>query len=142
MIEHFGAFQSTSKEAMLADLLEMQRTVQTGKIVVLKAWPGFTFTDGDAMRKPLAEKRKLAKDHLTFPLACFLAAAEKNCYFIYSWGYRIKHGCLEWYPEFDKSLGPPQGQMIRDGWQLNREYEHASVSVNLETKKASIEWRK
>lgn len=141
MIEHFGHFHSDTKETMLQDLLAMQQAAQSGKIVVLKSWPGFSFTDAEFMRKPLAEKRKHAQNNLTFPLACFLAAAEKNCYFLYNWGYRLENGCLEWYPEFDKPLGAPQGVMQRDGWKLSREYEHASVWVDLQTREASINWR-
>uniref|UniRef100_UPI0039658D1D Glycoside-hydrolase family GH114 TIM-barrel domain-containing protein n=1 Tax=Stieleria marina TaxID=1930275 RepID=UPI0039658D1D len=141
MIEHFGHFQSASKETMLRDILEMQRAAKAGKIVVLKGWAGFTFIDDQAMRKPLTQKRRVAKDSLKFPLACFLAGAQENCYFIYNWGYRMENGCLEWYPEFDKPLGKPVGEMVRDGWKLSREYKHASVRVDLESKEAEIRWR-
>jgi len=140
MIEHFGHFQSSSKESMLKDILEMQRAGKAGKIVVMKAWPGFDFTDDQAMRMPLEEKRQIAKEKLGFPLACFLAGAQENCYFIYSWGYRMKYGCLQWYPEFDKPLGEPQGEMVQDGWQLSREYKHASVWVDLESRESRIRW--
>lgn len=141
MIEHFGHFHSASKETMLQDLLAMQQAAKSGKIVVLKCWPDFSFIDEEAMRKPLSEKHKTAQERLTFPLACFLAAAEKNCYFIYNWGYRLDNGCLEWYPEFDKPLGKPLGEMTRDGWKLSREYQHASVWVDLQSQEAKIEWR-
>ena len=141
MIEHFGYFQSSSKESMLKDILEMQRAGKAGKIVVLKAWAGFTFTDRQAMRKPLKEKRQIAKENLVFPLACFLAGAQENCYFIYNWGYRMVNGCLQWYPDFDKPLGEPQGEMVQEGWELSREYKHASVWVDLESKAARIQWR-
>ena len=42
------------------------------------------------------------------------------------------------YPEFDRPLGEPQGEMARDGWKLSREYKHASVWVDLESKEAEI----
>lgn len=141
MIEHFGYFQSSAKEEMLRDILVMQQAARAGKIVVFKGWAGLTFTDNQAMRKPLAEKRRIAADSLNFPLACFLAGAQQNCYFIYNWGYRLENGCLEWYPEFDKPLGPPTGEMVVEEWTLSREYEHASVRVDLETKEAMIEWK-
>jgi hypothetical protein len=141
MIEHFGYFQSSSKEMMLKDILEMERAGKAGKIVVMKGWSGFTFIDRDAIKKPLEEKRRIAKESLLFPLACFLAGAQENCYFMYNWGYRMENGCLEWYPEFDRPLGKPQGEMVRDGWKLSREYKHASVRVDLETKTAAIRWR-
>jgi cephalosporin-C deacetylase-like acetyl esterase len=141
MIEHFGEFQSTSKECMLRDILEMEKACKNGKIVVFKGWPGFTFTDRKAMRKPLAEKREIAKKNLLFPLAAFLVGAQENAYFVYSWGYRMDNGCLEWYPEFDKPLGEPLGDMVRDGWTLSRQFKHASVWVNLETREADIQWQ-
>lgn len=141
MIEHFGYFNSRSKELMLQDILEMERAGKAGEIVVMKAWPGFAWIDKEMMKKPLKQKRKLAQDNLLFPLACFLAGAQENCYLIYNWGYRMEMGCLEWYPEFDKPLGKPLNEMSRDGWKLSREYEHASVKVDLESKEAEIEWR-
>ncbi len=140
MIEHFGQFQSSSKECMLRDIQEMEKACKNGKIVVFKGWPGFTFTDRNAMRKSLSEKREIAKKNLLFPLAAFLVGAQENAYFVYSWGYRIDNGCLEWYPEFDKPLGEPMGDMVRDGWILSRQFKHASVWVNLETREADIQW--
>ena len=140
MIEHFGQFQSTSKECMLRDILEMERAGKNGKIVVFKGWPGFTFIDPEAMAMPLAEKREIAKKNIEFPLAAFLVGAQENAYFIYNWGYRMENGCLEWYPEFDRPLGEPTGEMVKDQWKLSREYKHASVMVNLETREAEINW--
>lgn len=140
MIEHFGYFLSGSKECMLKDILEMEKAGKNGKMVVMKGWAGFTFVDREAMSKPLEEKRKIAKKSITFPLAAFLVGAQENSYFIYNWGYRMEDGCLEWYPEFDKPLGEPLGDMMKDGWKLSREFKHASVWVNLETREAEIKW--
>jgi hypothetical protein len=141
MIEHFGQLSGIGKEKMAADLEAMQQAARAGKIVCLKAWPGFTWLDTDLMKKPHAELAKRAREHITFPLACFLVAAEANCYFCYTWGYRDDDGTLDWYPEFDKPLGPPRGLAKRDGWVWQREFAHATVSVNLETQKARIDWR-
>ncbi|TWU44377.1 Alpha-L-fucosidase [Novipirellula aureliae] len=142
MIEHFGHFNSGSKECMLKDILEMERACKNGRIVVFKGWSGFTFIDGAFMRKSLAEKQEIARKSITFPLAAFLVGAQENSYFIYNWGYRMEMGCLEWYPEFDKPLGEPLGDMVREGWTLRREFEHASVWVDLESKDAKIIWQK
>lgn len=142
MIEHFGHFQSDSKEFMLRDILEMQKAGKSGKIVVFKGWPGFAWIDKEAMKKPLEEKRKLAEENITFPLAAFLVGAQENSYFIYNWGYRMEMGCLEWYPEFDRPLGKPLGDAQINGWELTREFEYISVSINLETRKASIIYKK
>ena len=44
--------------------------------------------------------------------------------------------CLDSYPEFDKELGPPTGPAKWDGMTATRNFEHASVRVNLDTKEA------
>jgi len=93
------------------------------------------------MTRPHAELLRLARERIAFPLACFLAAAQRNCYFCYSWGYREFHGTFDWRPEFDRPLGPPKGEAVRDGWTYRRQFEHASVLVDLEKKIARIEWR-
>jgi hypothetical protein len=51
-------------------------------------------------------------------------------------------GSLLWYPEFDKPLGKPLNDMQTNGWILARNYEHASVWVDLENKKSKIDWKK
>lgn len=140
MIEHFGIIQSKSKESMLQDIHEMEKAGKTGKIVVFKGWPGYAWIDKDFMSKSLNEKQEISKKNITFPLASFLVGAQENSYFIYNWGYRFKHGALDWYPEFDKPLGKPLNDMTVNGWKLTRDFEHASIWVNLETKKAEINW--
>ncbi|WP_299668817.1 putative glycoside hydrolase [uncultured Polaribacter sp.] len=141
MIEHFGIIKSNSKESMLKDIQEMEKAGKMGKIVVFKGWPGYTWIDKDFMAKPLKEKQKISKKNITFPLASFLAGAQENSYFIYNWGYRFIHGAIDWYPEFDKPLGKPLHEMKISGWELTRDFEHAAIWVNLETKKAKIHWK-
>jgi len=142
MIESFCHPKSGSSKEQLAAFFEATHTAaRDGKIVLLKGWPGFSFREAEMMKRPHDELASLARDRITFPLACFLVAAEPNCYFCYTWGYREKLGTFDWYPEFDKPLGPPQGEAKRNGWHYQREFAHASVSVNLETKTATIDWK-
>jgi hypothetical protein len=141
MIEHFNHFSSTGKVNMASDIEAMRKAGQVGKLVVMKAWPGFSWLDADQMKKPHEELLKLARERITFPLACFLVAAEANSFFCYTWGYRENQGTFDWYPEFDKPLGPPKGQAERQGWTYRREFEHASVFVDLEKQTAKIDWK-
>ncbi|MGB2823420.1 MAG: putative glycoside hydrolase [Phycisphaerae bacterium] len=141
MIEHFGHFSGVGKEKMAEDLDAMSAAARAGKIVCLKAWPGFSWQDAELMRKPHTELVRLARERLVFPLACFLVAAESNCYFCYTWGYRETDGTFDWYPEFDKPLGPPEGKAKRTGWTYHRGFAHAAVSVDLEAKTARIDWQ-
>jgi hypothetical protein len=48
---------------------------------------------------------------------------------------------LDAYPEFDRPLGRPLGPAKQTGWTYQREFAHASVSLNLETKSARIDWK-
>lgn len=141
MIERFGHFDTGSSREAIAQFIETIQTAATDdKVVVVKAWPGFSYRDKEMMKTPYRELAAMAQERITFPLACFLIAAQENCYFCYTWGYREKHGTFEWYPEFDQPLGPPQGQAQRDGWTYTRRFEHASVTVDLEAHTAQIDW--
>jgi hypothetical protein len=142
MIEHFGYFNSKTKESMLKDIQEMEKAGKSGKIVVFKSWPENAWLNKDFISKSDKEKKKISKEHINFALASFLAGAQKHSYFIYNWGYRLSMGSLLWYPELDKPLGKPLNEMQVNGWILTRNYEHASVWVDLENKKSKIDWKK
>ncbi len=141
MIEHFGHFSDgDGANKMAEDLAAMRAAAKSGKIVCLKAWPGFSWLDADMMKKPHDELVRLARERITFPLACFLVAAETNCYFCYTWGYSEVNGTFDWYPEFDKPLGPPHGEAVQTGWTYQRKFAHATVFVDLQNKTAKIDW--
>ncbi len=142
MIEHFGYFNSRTKESMLQDIQEMEQAGKSGKIVVFKTWPENAWLNKTFMAKSDQEKERISKAHITFALASFLAGAQEHSYIIYNWGYRLKMGSLSWYPEFEKPLGKPLNEMQVNDWILTREYEHASIWVDLENKKANIDWKK
>jgi hypothetical protein len=94
------------------------------------------------MMKPHDELAHLAKERITFPLACFLVAAQRNCFFCYTWGHPEKLGTFEWYPEFDKPPGAPQAEARRTGWTYRRTFEHVDVFVDLETRTARLDWKR
>ena len=148
MIDDFdrgGDAKRQSTEYMVNTLGAMRHAARAGKIIVFKAWPDFTMK----RRKDAAFRKRLSMDKIRiearkdilFPLACFLLAVEQNCYFCYTWGWNPDQGSLEWYPEFDQPLGPPQGDAIRDGWTFRREFEHAAVFVDMESHSARIDWK-
>ncbi len=140
-IEHFDQFQSRDKENVALDIEMMIEAGKRGKIVCMKGWPGFNWLERDLIRNtPYEELLARARKNITFPLACFLVAAQPYSYFCYSWGYRENYGSLDWYPEFAKPLGAPKGDAVKDGWQYSREFEGCKVWVNLETREARIDW--
>jgi hypothetical protein len=145
MVDDFdrGAnIKQQSPEYMANTIEAMRKAAQGGKIIVFKGWPGFTWwSDKELIKKPHAEQYRVAREQITFPLACFLVGAERYCYFCYTWGWLGEYGTFDWYPEFDKPLGAPKDEAKRDGWTYRREFAHASVFVDLEKKSAKIDWK-
>ena len=138
MFENYASVKS-SKESLLAEWGEMRRIAKDGKISVLRLG-----VEGTGRRNLKPNMPKLAKEKAEFALACYLIGAEPYSYFLYSWGWKVSSGALVDYPEFKKPLGPPKGAYQRttpDGWEFTREFEHASVWVNTETREAKITWR-
>ena len=86
------------------------------EMVIMKAFPGFNWTDSEKMSEPYEDLLAEARENISFPLACYLVAAQTHSYFCYSWGYREQHGSLDWYDEFDRPLGKPLGDAVIDGW--------------------------
>ncbi len=145
MVEHFGWHSGRDSEGrikpsqMEADIKLIREAGLAGKIVIVKGWPNLNALPKTSNHET---KARLARESLTFPLAAFLIAAEEHAYFAYSWGYHDTDGWLEWYPEFDRPLGSPKGPARREGWEYRREFEHASVWVDIEHEKADILWHK
>lgn len=144
MIDNFNRIGARpQKPELMLGLIELLRdTSRSGKIAIFKAWPDFAITL--RKNKGLMTKQQAidaAREDITFSLACFLIGAEVNSYFNYSWGWNAPEGTLVSYPEYDKRLGVPKGEFVRDGWKLSREFEYASVFVDLETRESRIDWR-
>lgn len=134
--------QSLRVDHVLRDIELIREASSRGKIVLVKAWPNvLTFLEPEFKAMSMAEKEAVMRREITFPLALFLIAAEKNCYFNYSYGYQRE--CLPLYhlPEYDKPLGQPLGTAIQDGDTFTRSFEHADVRVNLSREEAGIVWK-
>lgn len=141
MIEHFAAFGKDAPADIKADLDTLALAAARGKFAVLKGWPGFNWLDREMMARPRSELLALARERVTFPLACFLVAAQPGSLFAYSWGYTADHGMLEPYAEFARKLGPPAGAARWDGLSASRDFAHASVRVDLASRTAQIDWK-
>ncbi|MGE0755847.1 MAG: putative glycoside hydrolase [Pirellulaceae bacterium] len=142
MIEHFDAYNSRAPEDLKADLDSMALAATKGKFVVLKGWPALTEAEREITNRSHAEQLRLARERITFPLACFLIGAQRGCHFCYAWGYREADGGLEAYPELERALGPPQTDATWNGLEATRDFAHASVWIDLHTKQARIDWKK
>eukprot|EP00117_Sycon_ciliatum_P021279 scpid75440/ scgid18700/ len=97
--------------------------------------------------------REAAAKRLVESLAPFLIVANERVFLGYAWLYSIEDGYIpckagvecgmpsEWYPEFTRPLGPPKAAATRQGTVWTREFEHASVYVDLANRSASrVTW--
>jgi hypothetical protein len=143
-VEHFGAFQSRTRDSIARDIEAISRAGKAGRIVVVKGWPDpeFTWLNRTKMQEPPERLATEAREKITFPLACYLVAAQKDSYFCYSWGYREQHGSFVDYPEFHRPLGAPKGDAARNGWVYTRSFEHLDVWVDVSRRTAKLTWKK
>ena len=140
MFENYAAVHF-EKEHLLADWKDMLRNAREGKISVFRLGVEGT---GRGNLRPHDEMIELSKEKLEYALACYLIGAQPYSYFMYSWGWNLSTGPLVDYPDLQRPLGPPSGAYQRttpDGWEFTREFEHASVWVDTESREAKITWK-
>lgn len=146
MFEHFSPDLLT-KEAILKDWQLLKKISDAGKIAV---WRIGVEIENPELGKAAKDRRAadpayeaLSKEQLPFYLAAFLIGAQPYSYLQYGWGWTLQSGPLAGYPEFDKPLGKPTGDYTRPdpkGWIFRREFEHASVWLDLNSRTGKIEW--
>ena len=145
MFENYSAVHY-NKENLLSDWDNMLRNAKEGKISVFRL--GVEGHDRGFLRSISNEEKnkvmpKISQEKLEYALACFLIGAQPYSYFMYSWGWGLADGSLVDYPELQKPLGAPKGAYKRTtptGWEFTREFEHASVWLDIESRKAKITW--
>jgi hypothetical protein len=149
MFEHYNE-QLLSKESLLQDWEDMLRLAKAGKMSIFRI--GVESDPSQNQQQDQTRSRRgrseqmaaLAQDRVEYYLACYLIGAQPYSYFQYGWGWTLSSGSLHDYPILHKPLGAPQGAYQRttpEGWEFTREFAHASVWVNTETRQAKIAWR-
>lgn len=144
MFEHYNE-TVTSKENLLKEWGDMERIAKAGKFSVYRfgaKGKGPTDITIGATRTEGMIKR--SKEQLEFYHACFLIGVQPYSYFQWNWGWNLNDGNLIDYPALRKPLGAPKEAFKRvtpEGWQFTREFEHASVWVDTENRKAKINWK-
>jgi hypothetical protein len=146
MFENYSATHF-SKENLLKDWTDMLKVAKDGKVSVFRLGVegyGRAFLGSISKEEKYKVMPKISQQKLEYALACFLIGAQPYSYFMYSWGWGLADGSLVDYPELHKPLGAPKGAYKRtkpNAWEFTREYEHASVWVDTENRKAKISWK-
>jgi hypothetical protein len=147
VVEHFAGFTGRDsngrviREQLAKDIELIGQAARRGKLVLVKGWPG-THSWLSKGFKDLSDeqRREMLRKNLTFPLAAYLVAAEEYCYFDYSLGYLSNCGIFETLEDLHRPLGPPRARPRRNGWIYTREFEHASVWLDIDNEQARIDW--
>lgn len=147
MFEHYKRKATHTKEKLYDDWQLMKKIADAGKVCVYRfgaeAPPGSVLAE-ESRKKHAAAWAELSQKQLPFHLAVYLIGAQPYSYFQWGWGWELKTGPLEHYPEFHKPLGPPLGDYTRkaeDQWVFTREFEHASVWVDLDSREGRVTWK-
>ncbi|WP_234952639.1 putative glycoside hydrolase [Rhodopirellula baltica] len=137
----------TRVEYLAKGIDAVQSAARQGKIIAMSIGLGDAALTGlkiDDSRKKVARGANI-QPRLEYCLALFLICAEKYSYFLPHDGYRVNNNdsavWLTRFPEYDKPLGPPKGPAVKDGTAYTREFESASVYLDIEKQTAKITWK-
>ena len=137
----------TRVEYLAKGIDAIQKAARQGKIICMSIGLGDAALTGlniDVSRKKLARGANI-QPRLEYCLALFLICAEKHSYFLPHDGYDVNNNrsavWLTRFPEYDKPLGPPKGPAIQDGYTYTRDFESASVFLDIEKREAKITWK-
>jgi hypothetical protein len=119
----------------------------------IKGWPGPIIQQRDVYPRPMVspsttkEKQRISGERFNSELALFLLVASPQHFWVYSWFWDFDDyipGLPDstvpevFFPETKCALGAPKGNYVRTGTVVyTREFEHASVYVNLANRTAS-----
>ena len=143
----------TSKTDYLAKgIATAQTAARQGKIIAFTLNVGQTTMsdDIDEVHGHLKDPESINQDRVNYCIALFLVIAEKHSYLCLHDGYDVNPRgrkptsnalWLKPLPEYQKKLGKPKGPAIKNGYHYSREFEHASVELDIEAGKADITWK-
>jgi len=133
-------------EYVAKGIAAIQKAARDGKIICFSMGLGEANNAGMSIddTRLKVQQNSAIQDRLTYTLAIFLICAEKYSYFLAHDGYSVNGDdssiWLKDFPEYSKPLGFPSGPATRDGYIYTREFEHASVWLDIEHEKAEIKW--
>jgi hypothetical protein len=132
MLEFFGIGNEANVASMTGAMNLVTDVAQQGKIVAFNGNPN----SGAPTPVPTLA------NGVDFTLACFLCSAGNHSYFRYA-KYRdwtADSGQLMNFPTLEHPLGAPSGPATHNGTTYTRTFQHAKVTVDLKTVKATINW--
>lgn len=130
----------------------VQQAARQGKIIAMTLNIGeSSLSEGvDERRENPASAFVIPQERLDYCIALFLIVAEEHSYLLVHDGYDANPSrtgemanrlWMRDLPEFHKPLGPPKGPAARRGNQYTREFEHASVRLDIRNQRGTVTWK-
>ena len=142
LADHLQSYE----EYLAAGIQAVQQVAQAGKVIVLHLRAeddrDIQVTDDGADPREAGNISGIYKN-LEYKLSIFLICAEAHSYFQYQGTHNATKEYQMWapdFPEFRKPLGPPKGPAVRNGFTYTREFQHASVRLDLTKRQGRITW--
>lgn len=148
---YIEGFEHESFEMSYADYLAkgikaVQKAAREGKIIAMSLGLGEAASNDvagfDDQRNEAKIDDKL-NERLDYLLAVFLVCAEKYSYVYPHDGYASENSAvwLKTFPQYEKKLGAPKGPAENTGYIYTRSFEHVDVWLDIEHKKAKLDWK-
>lgn len=145
----------SKKDYIAKGIAAVQTAARNGKIIAmtLGVGDGGASDDVDETHGRVDDLSEISQDKLQYQLALFLVCAEKYSYLFLNDGYCVdskgkgkKKVCqsglwLKSLPEYERPLGPPAGPAVREGYIYTRDFEHASVWLDIENGQGKVTWK-
>jgi hypothetical protein len=126
----------------------VQQVAQAGKMIILRLHAdddsGDVDESGDAVGgQNQGKTSRTYYQNLEYKLALFLICAERHSYLSYYTPAPAKTSeeLAPDLPEFKKPLGPPKGPAVKDGFTYTRDFQYASVWLDLTKRQGRITWK-
>lgn len=144
--------QMTEAELVAMGIAAVQQAGRDGKIIAMTLGLGDSAADATKIDDTRAriDGLEAMEDRVNYLIGLFLVCAERYSYLYVHDGYAadVRRGeCqskvwLKRFPQYDKPLGPPRGPATRKGFVYTRRFEFVDVMVDIENKRAQLDWRK
>ena len=135
------------EEYLAAGIQAVQQVAQAGKLIVLHleaADDKDIKVTADGADPAAPDASSIRYKNFEYKLAIFLICAERYSYFQYQGAYKATEDFQAWapdFPEFKKPLGPPKGPAVKNGFTYTREFQYASVWLDLTKRQGRITWK-
>jgi len=143
--------KTTEAELVAKGIEAFQQAARDGRIIAMTLGLGESAADATKIddARTRVDGLEAMEERANYLIGLFLICAERSSYLYLHDGYSAdlhRGECqskvwLKRFPQYDKPLGAPLGPATREGFVYKRRFEHVDVMVDLEQKRAALEWR-